>query len=286
MEKLYEAIYNELFRSEITMSTDTYSENTVLYYNRFNDHQDYFFYLDKVISPFMTALYKINQSPSHQFSVYNELLRRWHSLNPFFILSPIGEIIGHRNLNHPISIPDEIKNTFIESFLVIQHNTYKKIETELNHKIEFLKIHHDSQERIGPQFVVPDVKTKKYNNSYTRNSFKFKDEKQIRLFFKILREKGYIKNNDFKTFDNNFSGEIVRSKIFWASSKERLNYIIKLLKDNNVIEDYKRAKNDLIVRCFCDEKGNDYNTEQFSAIHYPKDIDKIDGYLDFLWDTE
>jgi len=54
----------------------------------------------------------------------------------------------------------------------------------------------------------------------------------------------------------------------WNSSIERLNYIIVLLKQNGVIKDYKREKNNLLAKCFCDNSKNEFKPEQLKGGEY------------------
>jgi hypothetical protein len=282
MEEEFNALQEEMKRSEVTSSTEPNTPDSLLY-NDFSTSQAYYEFLDTLISPFISSLYQIHkENESIQFDKYSQLHRRWFSLKPFFITD--GELY-HMNLKS--SLPKSIALRFAKPFLAFQYNTFEKIERELSQKLGYLCRNAGSSQEVKRNSVSVEKGVRKYEKSSKSNSFRFNDEEKIRDFFNLLRRYGYIiRDSDFRSFDQNFSGEHVRNKIQWADSRERLNYIIKLLKDQNVIEDYVRKKNDFIVSCFSDRNGQNFTTEQFAGIHDPKDRDIIEDRFAPLWDLD
>ena len=286
MEEEFARLQYEITRSEVTWERNIKGVNQ-LHYNECSKPMDFYNLMNKFVTPFIAHLYQTHNHPvSQQLDIYNPLFRRLHSLKPFFILNEAGNVIGHHNLIFPSSPSKEAINKFILPFLAIQFNTFEKIETELGIKIDFLKSASVQSTEAGKPNADVTTAGSNYQTTYPHKSFRFRNDSKIREFFEILLRHKYIVDRDFLTFERNFSGSPVRGKIKWASSMERLNYIIKLLKENNVIEDFKRQKNFLIQKCFTDRNGNDFIIEQFSAIHTPNDADNIDVQFSNLWNIE
>jgi len=98
MEKEFKELQDQLCRSEVT-EIDNGADDIQLLYNGFFDLLRFNNQIDKYVSQFIVQLYDTRKlSITEQFDIYNEFLRRWHSLKPYFVLDETQRVIGHRGL--------------------------------------------------------------------------------------------------------------------------------------------------------------------------------------------
>jgi len=200
LEKSFNNLQHELQCSVVTTKSSFGGTEEKPLYNRRINYDDFYSHIDKLVSSFFTCVY--NGVAPLLLASY---LRRWRSIKPDFIYDD-RSVLFHRRLENKSKLNECQIREFIRPFLVVQFNTYIKVEDELILRTS------NNQNNSLERSISSEKTRKQYITSYKFKSFKFTKKSLIKDFFHILQDRNYIKDNDFINFERNFSGYNVKGK--------------------------------------------------------------------------